>query len=365
MAAWLRSKRLESQGVWLVLAKKGTTHPTTLTYDEALDEAICFGWIDGQLGRRDGATFRRRFTPRSARSTWSQRNVTLAERLLAALGPRDPGARALLFASLAEVTDARDWQRRRELADEAVSLANGLDDAAKLDVVLSCYEFRTQPERSGERLAETAWACRVAERLGDPFLRFQACFWRMHSCMDVGDLVEVDQRVEEMGALVDRTGLPHCRWQLLLTRAGRALLGGDLATGERQNDEALAVGSDIGAAEALAVYGGLLFMARLLQGQIDELIEPFAQTAAENPAIPMLRVALAAVYCSLGRLDEATPLFEHDVATGFTEIPREMTWTTAMSHAQECAVALEHREAAAVLYNLILPYGDPLSVRLT
>jgi uncharacterized protein YdeI (YjbR/CyaY-like superfamily) len=80
---WLSSNRSVSQGVWLVLAKKGTTQPTTLSYDEALDEAICFGWIDGQLGRRDGATFRRRFTPRKARSPWSQRNVAIAERLSA------------------------------------------------------------------------------------------------------------------------------------------------------------------------------------------------------------------------------------------------------------------------------------------
>jgi uncharacterized protein YdeI (YjbR/CyaY-like superfamily) len=75
------AQHAESQGVWLVLAKKGTIDPTTLTYDEALDEAICFGWIDGQLGRRDNATFRRRFTPRGARSSWSQRNVAIAERL--------------------------------------------------------------------------------------------------------------------------------------------------------------------------------------------------------------------------------------------------------------------------------------------
>jgi uncharacterized protein YdeI (YjbR/CyaY-like superfamily) len=80
---WLRSNRSTSEGVWLVLAKKGTTHPTTLSYDQALDEAICFGWIDGQLGRRDSATFRRRFTPRNARSPWSQRNVAIAERLSA------------------------------------------------------------------------------------------------------------------------------------------------------------------------------------------------------------------------------------------------------------------------------------------
>ena len=80
---WLSSNHSNSQGVWLVLAKKGTTDPTTLSYDDALDDAICFGWIDGQLERRDSATFRRRFTPRSPRSPWSQRNVTIAERLSA------------------------------------------------------------------------------------------------------------------------------------------------------------------------------------------------------------------------------------------------------------------------------------------
>ena len=80
---WLKSHHSTSQGVWLVLAKKGTTQPTTLSYDEALDEAISFGWIDGQLGRRDNTTFRRRFTPRTARSPWSQRNVAIAEKLSA------------------------------------------------------------------------------------------------------------------------------------------------------------------------------------------------------------------------------------------------------------------------------------------
>jgi uncharacterized protein YdeI (YjbR/CyaY-like superfamily) len=80
---WLRGHHSKSQGVWLVLAKKGTTHPTTLPYDEALDEAICFGWIDGQLARRDDTTYRRRFTPRIARSPWSQRNIAIAERLSA------------------------------------------------------------------------------------------------------------------------------------------------------------------------------------------------------------------------------------------------------------------------------------------
>jgi uncharacterized protein YdeI (YjbR/CyaY-like superfamily) len=80
---WLSAQHSSSTGVWLVLAKKGVTHPTALVYDDALVEAICFGWIDGQIRRRDETTFRRRFSPRGPRSPWSKRNVALAERLAA------------------------------------------------------------------------------------------------------------------------------------------------------------------------------------------------------------------------------------------------------------------------------------------
>jgi uncharacterized protein YdeI (YjbR/CyaY-like superfamily) len=80
---WLGGHHEQSPGVWLVLAKKGTSEPTSLRYEQALEEALCHGWIDGQVGRRDEATYRQRFTPRRRRSAWSQRNVTIAERLLA------------------------------------------------------------------------------------------------------------------------------------------------------------------------------------------------------------------------------------------------------------------------------------------
>ena len=78
---WLDGHDRDSDGVWLVLAKKGTIEPTSLTYDEALEAALCHGWVDGQLGRGEPGTFRRRFTPRHAGSTWSKRNVALVERL--------------------------------------------------------------------------------------------------------------------------------------------------------------------------------------------------------------------------------------------------------------------------------------------
>ncbi len=80
---WLTEQHATSLGVWLVLAKKGTTEPTTLTYAEALPEALCFGWIDGQRASGDAAVFRQRYTPRKTRSAWSKRNVGIAEELIA------------------------------------------------------------------------------------------------------------------------------------------------------------------------------------------------------------------------------------------------------------------------------------------
>jgi uncharacterized protein YdeI (YjbR/CyaY-like superfamily) len=80
---WLASHHDDLSGVWLVLAKKGTTAPTSLTYDEALEHALCYGWIDGQVKRRDEGTYMQRFTPRRPRSAWSERNVGIVERLLA------------------------------------------------------------------------------------------------------------------------------------------------------------------------------------------------------------------------------------------------------------------------------------------
>ena len=91
-ARWLGEHHRDPTGVWLVLAKKGTREPTSLTYDQALDEALCHGWIDGQVRGGDERTYRQRFTPRRARSPWSQRNVGIATRLVAEGRMRPPGS---------------------------------------------------------------------------------------------------------------------------------------------------------------------------------------------------------------------------------------------------------------------------------
>jgi uncharacterized protein YdeI (YjbR/CyaY-like superfamily) len=94
-----------TQGLWLKIAKKASGIPT-VTYDEAIDAALCHGWIDGQRRALDQAYFLQRFTPRRKNSLWSRRNVDKVAALVAQGRMRDAG--------MAEVDAARAdgrWER--------------------------------------------------------------------------------------------------------------------------------------------------------------------------------------------------------------------------------------------------------------
>jgi uncharacterized protein YdeI (YjbR/CyaY-like superfamily) len=102
---WLAVHHAISPGIWLKMAKKGSAH-SSITYDQALEVALCYGWIDSQVRRVDDDFFVQRFTPRSARSPWSKRNREYAEKLEA--------AGVLEAAGAAEVEKARAdgrWDR--------------------------------------------------------------------------------------------------------------------------------------------------------------------------------------------------------------------------------------------------------------
>lgn len=77
--AWLNDNCLSNAGVWLLFGKAGG--PKTLKAGEALEEALCFGWIDGQMQRIDAVTYKKYFSLRRENSNWSEKNKALAERL--------------------------------------------------------------------------------------------------------------------------------------------------------------------------------------------------------------------------------------------------------------------------------------------
>jgi uncharacterized protein YdeI (YjbR/CyaY-like superfamily) len=97
---WLRVHHATSPGVWLALTRKGGT-VTTVTWQQAVDEALCVGWIDGQARKRDDETSSIRYTPRGPRSMWSKRNVDHVARLEAE-GRMLPAGRAAVAAAQAD-----------------------------------------------------------------------------------------------------------------------------------------------------------------------------------------------------------------------------------------------------------------------
>jgi uncharacterized protein YdeI (YjbR/CyaY-like superfamily) len=79
---WLEANHAGCAGIWLQLAKKGSGN-VTVSQPEAIEAALCFGWIDGQVGRLDEAFYLQRFTPRRPKSIWSRINRAKAEKLIA------------------------------------------------------------------------------------------------------------------------------------------------------------------------------------------------------------------------------------------------------------------------------------------
>ena len=98
--AWLKKHHATSDGLWLQIAKKGADEPS-VTYPEAVEIALCWGWIDGQKKGFDDQHFLQRFTPRRARSIWSKINVDKVAALIEA-GRMQPSGHAQIEAAKAD-----------------------------------------------------------------------------------------------------------------------------------------------------------------------------------------------------------------------------------------------------------------------
>lgn len=108
--AWLKSHHKTEKEIWLIFHKKHTGKGR-LAYDDAVEEAICFGWIDSIVKRRDEQTYVQKFTPRNLNSRWSSLNVDRAKKMIAA-GLMTPAGLAKIDPSLlARKADPRPIKR--------------------------------------------------------------------------------------------------------------------------------------------------------------------------------------------------------------------------------------------------------------
>jgi uncharacterized protein YdeI (YjbR/CyaY-like superfamily) len=118
---WLMKNGTISEGVWLVFGKKGG--PKTLTATEALEEALCFGWIDGQMKSLDNAKYIKYFARRQANSKWSEKNKKLAMKL------KEQGIMTQYgLARIAEAKKNGQWNvsRSPEITEEQICILSDL-----------------------------------------------------------------------------------------------------------------------------------------------------------------------------------------------------------------------------------------------
>lgn len=160
---WLNAHHASRPGLWLQIAKAASPL-RSVTYAEALDVALCFGWIDGQKRSHDAHSFLQKFTPRQKRSAWSKRNREHVARLVAAGEMHSAGLAAVeaakadgrwdrAYDSPGTVTVPEDFQAALDENRQAKAFFSTLKSANRYAVL---YRIQTavKPETRARRIAE-------------------------------------------------------------------------------------------------------------------------------------------------------------------------------------------------------------------
>ncbi len=160
---WLAKQHDKSTGVWLKLAKKSSGIPS-ITYDEAVDTALCYGWIDGQKRGFDDKYWLQKFTPRGPKSIWSKVNTEKVERLIASGEMKPAGMKAIeaarldgrweaAYASQKNSTIPQDFQAALDQNVKARDFFSTLKSAERYSILFRIHNAR-KPETRARRIQQ-------------------------------------------------------------------------------------------------------------------------------------------------------------------------------------------------------------------
>ena len=160
--AWLEGQHATSDGLWLKFAKKGSGIET-VTYDQAVEIALCYGWIDGQVRRFDEDYYLQRFTPRRPRSKWSKINRQKATELIECGEMKPAGLREVerakadgrwdaAYDAPSTATVPEDLLRELDKYDVARKVFSTLDSRNRYDAILYQIQDAKRPETRARRI---------------------------------------------------------------------------------------------------------------------------------------------------------------------------------------------------------------------
>lgn len=176
-AKWLAREHSKSDGVWIRFAKKASGIPS-VDYGQALDVALCYGWIDGQVKRIDDTYYVQKFTPRRARSKWSKVNIGNVERLIAE-GEMKPAGLAQIEAAKADgrweaaydssstATVPPDLERALKKKPAAKTTFETLTSSQRYSILYSIQDAK-RPETRERRITKFIDMLARGEKPGQP-----------------------------------------------------------------------------------------------------------------------------------------------------------------------------------------------------
>jgi class 3 adenylate cyclase len=272
--------------------------------------------------------------------------------------PADLRSRALLSAMLAsELTWAPDGERRFALSDEAVALARQSGDPHTIVSVLGLRNLTISAANTIDtRRRDAQEMLDAATDISDELALFHATFQQTGPALELGDVTRVTELLNQADNLARRLAQPHLIWLVSFSRAGLALMLGELDNAEREAQTALTLGLGLGQrTEAKAFYAEQIAEIRRLQGRLGEIGESL-RLAIQAPQLDPPHSTLR----YLVELDEgaAAPALDKIIATDGLIPRRDLAERAALDNLAVAACRLNRQDLVQPLYTALAPYSE-------
>jgi tetratricopeptide (TPR) repeat protein len=198
----------------------------------------------------------------------------------------------------------------------------------------------------------------LAEQTGDKETALRVRAFHVSCLLEAGDMAGSDAELHAARQRAEYMRQPRYLWHVTGLRALRSLMSGRLEDGERLMEEALEFGRRADERIARHLYAIQLTTLRYAQARLEELEETMRAFVDQYPHLHGWRSTLGLLYAELGRSAKARTEFETVGAGGWTDLPRDSAWLLTICRAADTCSRLGDRASAAVLYDLLLPFGS-------
>ncbi len=286
--------------------------------------------------------------------------IALFTEALERLDDADSPARARLLAGLGAAARAVGSQPAGALSRQAVDMARRLGEPMVLAHVLASHHAASAgPDVGAEWLEVARELVALGEQLKDPEMTFAGHICCYSSLVAAGDIDGADAALDAGDFIARELRQPIFAFHILRIRTAQALLAGRIAEGEHLAAAMRQKGRETSIPDKTldAMFAGFRYLSREQQGRLAELEPEVSQLVEAQPDWLLMRIVQAQLWCAVGRASQARPLLSSLMADGFTGIRRDELWFETIMHLAEVAHELADMDAAAALYELLVPHA--------